>query len=78
LSRPQRQNPGKNAGKTSGQDSTIGRNLLAQFDPLSRDHPQQIGDTSDDIILEFIHSTAYQLPTSSERAGDDFRRSEAD
>ena len=45
------------AGKTSGQDSAVGRNLLAQFDPLSRGHPQQIGDTPDDIILEFIHST---------------------
>ena len=45
------------AGETSGQDSTIGRDLLAQLDPLSRGHPQQIGDAPDDIILEFIHST---------------------
>jgi hypothetical protein len=45
------------AGKTSGQDSAIGRNLLAQFDPLSRGHPQQIGDTPDDVVLESIHST---------------------
>jgi hypothetical protein len=45
------------AGKTSGQDSAIGRNLLAQLDPLSRGHSQQIGGTPDDIILEFIHST---------------------
>jgi hypothetical protein len=44
------------AGKTSGQDSAIGRNLLAQLDPLSRGHPQQIGDTPDDIVLEFIYS----------------------
>jgi hypothetical protein len=44
-------------GKTSGQDSAIGRNLLAEIDPLSRGHPRQIGDTPDDIILEFIHST---------------------
>jgi hypothetical protein len=45
------------AGKTSGQDTAIGRNLLAQLDPLSGGHLQQIGDTPDDIILEFIHST---------------------
>jgi hypothetical protein len=45
------------AGKTSGQDTAIRRNLLAQLDPLSRGYPQQIGGTPDDIILEFIHST---------------------
>ena len=45
------------AGKTSGQDSALGRNLLSQFDPLSRGHRQQIGDTPDDMVLEFIHST---------------------
>jgi hypothetical protein len=52
------------AGKTSGQDSAIGRNLLAQLDPLSRGHPQQIGGTPDDIILKFIHSTVgiYNFP----------------
>jgi hypothetical protein len=44
------------AGKTSGQDSATGRNLLTQLDPLSRGHPQQIGDTPDDIVLEFIYS----------------------
>jgi hypothetical protein len=44
-------------GRTSGQDSAIGRNLLAEIDPLSHGHPRRIGDTPDDIILEFIHST---------------------
>jgi hypothetical protein len=45
------------AGKTSGQDSAIGRNLLAKLHSLSRGHSQQIGDTPDDVVLEFIHST---------------------
>jgi hypothetical protein len=45
------------AGGTSARDSAIGRNLLAKLDPLSRGHPQQVGDTPDDIVLEFIHST---------------------
>jgi hypothetical protein len=58
LSRPQRQNPGKNAGR---QDQRARQRDRPQFadavDPLSRGHPQQIGDTPDDIILEFIHST---------------------
>jgi hypothetical protein len=45
------------AGNSSEQDNAVGRNLLAQFYPLSCGHPQQIGDTPDDIILEFIHST---------------------
>ena len=58
LSRPQRQNPGKNAGR---QDQRARQRDRAQFadavDPPSRGHPQQIGDTPDDIILEFIHST---------------------
>ena len=51
-------------GKTSGQDSAVGRNLLAKLDPLSRCHPQQIGDTPDDVVLEFIHSTVgiHNLP----------------
>src|SRR3984893_19458921 len=45
------------AGKTSGQDSAAVRNLLAKLDPLSRGHPQQIGDTPDDMVLEVIQST---------------------
>src|ERR1700730_15260982 len=51
-------------GKTSGQDSAAVRNLLAKLDPLSRGHPQQIGDTPDDMVLEFIHSTVgiHNLP----------------
>jgi len=51
-------------GKTSGQDGAVGRNLLAKLDPLSRGHPQQIGDTPDDMVLEFIHSTVgiHNLP----------------
>ena len=28
-------------GKTSGQDSAVGRNLLAKLDPLSRGHPNR-------------------------------------
>jgi hypothetical protein len=45
------------AGKIRGQGNAVGRNLLAKLDPLSRGHPQQIGDAPDDIVLEFIHST---------------------
>jgi hypothetical protein len=52
------------ASQTGRQGNAFGRNLLAQLDPLSRGHRQQIGDTPDDIILEFIHSTvgAYNFP----------------
>jgi hypothetical protein len=45
--------PARPAGKTA----RSGANSLAQLHPLSRGHPQQIGDTPDDVILEFIHST---------------------
>jgi hypothetical protein len=45
------------AGKIRGQGNVVGRNVLAKLDPLSRGHPQQIGDAPDDIVLEFIHST---------------------
>jgi hypothetical protein len=45
------------AGNSSEQGNAVGRNLLAKLHPLSRGHPQQIGDTPDDVVLEFIHST---------------------
>ena len=45
------------AGNSSEQGKAVGRNLLAKLHPLSRGHPQQIGDTPDDVVLEFIHST---------------------
>jgi hypothetical protein len=45
------------AGKTREQGNAVGRNLLAKLDPLSRGHFQQIGDTPDNIVLEFINST---------------------
>ena len=45
------------AGNSSEQGNAVGRHLLAKLHPLSRGHPQQIGDTPDDVVLEFIHST---------------------
>jgi hypothetical protein len=45
------------AGNSSEQGNAVGRNLLAKLHPLSRGHSQQIGDTPDDVVLEFIHST---------------------
>jgi hypothetical protein len=45
------------AGNSNEQGNAVGRNLLAKLHPLSRGHPQQIGDTPDDVVLEFIHST---------------------
>ena len=45
------------AGNSNEQANAVGRNLLAKLHPLSRGHPQQIGDTPDDVVLEFIHST---------------------
>jgi hypothetical protein len=45
------------AGNSSEQGKAVGRNLQAKLHPLSRGHPQQIGDTPDDVVLEFIHST---------------------
>jgi hypothetical protein len=45
------------AGNSSEQGNAVGRNLLAKLHPLSRGHPQQISDTPDDVVLEFIHST---------------------
>jgi hypothetical protein len=45
------------AGNSSEQSNAVGRHLLAKLHPLSRGHPQQIGDTPDDVVPEFIHST---------------------
>ena len=45
------------AGNSNEQANAVGRNLPAKLHPLSRRHPQQIGDTPDDVVLEFIHST---------------------
>jgi hypothetical protein len=45
------------AGNSNEQANAVGRNLLAKLHPLSRGHPQQIGDTPDDVVLDFIHFT---------------------
>jgi hypothetical protein len=52
------------ASDSSEQGNAVGSNLLAKLYPLSRGHPQQIGDTPDDIVLEFIHPTvgAHNFP----------------
>jgi hypothetical protein len=45
------------AGNSNEQANAVGRNLLAKLHPLSRGHPQQIRDTPDDVVLDFIHFT---------------------
>jgi hypothetical protein len=62
------------AGNSSEQGNAVGRNLLAKLHQLSRGHPQQIGDTPDDVVLESIHftlpsayTTSHIIPTSRRR-----------